>query len=231
MNATNNKRSLVLYGNIVEVWRMIRKQKSGDEACDFLELLISYATEDKEPPQDLPFEINLAFTSLRPLLDSMKAKFTACVENGKRGGRPPKAKPMADRPKEVVQTASTDTESEVQVMVHPNKESEYFASLETNGFLQEMANHFQVTANLVKSFFDRFQKECTYKGKVHESFEDCKGHFYNWLAKQNISDIGTGANNIQDRQKRDLVWADYAKKRLSEQPNETDNLPKALQGL
>lgn len=231
MNTTNNNRSLVLLPNIWEILNMVANEKSKDEAFDLLTILVNYMTKDEEPPQNLPLEIRLFFKTIQPLLDSMKAKYDSSVTNGKKGGRPPKAKPMADKPKEVVQTASTDTESEVQVMVHPNKENEYFARLEKVGFLQEMANHFQVTANLVKSFFDRFQKECTYKGKIHESFEDCQGHFYNWLARQNINDVGTGANNINDRQKRDLVWAEYARQRLSANPNETDTLPQVLQDM
>ena len=63
-----------------------------DQRLALYDAIMDYAFQGVDPV-DLPPILNGYFVLLRPNIDSSSSRYAASVENGKKGGRPPKPKP------------------------------------------------------------------------------------------------------------------------------------------
>lgn len=69
-----------------------------DQRLALYDAIMGYAFDGKEP-EGLPPILNGYFVLLRPNIDSSSRRYSASVENGKRGGRPPREKPSENQAK------------------------------------------------------------------------------------------------------------------------------------
>lgn len=73
-----------------------------------------------EEPQNLTPSLMDLFTLMRPNIDSSRAKYDACVENGKKGGRPAKsAENQSKKPKGKTKAKNQEKEKENDIVVSP----------------------------------------------------------------------------------------------------------------
>lgn len=82
------KSGFVFMASYYEAMRLLPE----DERHALLDAMMEYVFEGVLP-EGLPPGAQLAFTLIRPNIDASVAKYTASVENGKKGGRPRRTRP------------------------------------------------------------------------------------------------------------------------------------------
>ncbi len=79
--------SFVFYSSIFKSIEMISDIKKRAEAYKCIAL---YGLCEIEPPEESDNIVKIIFCQAKPVLDSSRKRYNACVENGKKGGRPTK---------------------------------------------------------------------------------------------------------------------------------------------
>lgn len=79
--------SFVFYRSFYDI---LNKLPSDAEKVEFMNAICEYALNGTETEKSLMCDI--AFASVKPNIDAAKKRYAASVENGKKGGRPPKSK-------------------------------------------------------------------------------------------------------------------------------------------
>lgn len=93
-----------------------------DQRLALYDAIMDYAFQGVEPV-DLPPILNGYFVLLRPNIDSSSSRYAASVENGKKGGRPPKPKP-GENPAKTQAEPSENQEKEKEKEKEREKETE-----------------------------------------------------------------------------------------------------------
>lgn len=94
MNDNNKKESFIFYRSFHEGIQAIKDKTI---KCDIYEAICNYCLYGKEPDKDSFSKAYLLV--IKPTIDKTNARYSACVENGKKGGRPKKEKNLK-KPKE-----------------------------------------------------------------------------------------------------------------------------------
>lgn len=88
------RKSFVFYDGF---YNAIKKMRSNDEKAELIEAICKYEFEGEIP--EMSYVCEVAFEVIKPSLDSAASRYDASVENGKKGGRPPKNKNL-EKPNE-----------------------------------------------------------------------------------------------------------------------------------
>lgn len=96
------------------------KGLDGASRLAIMDAILGYVFEETEP--ELSPLLKCCFTLLRPNIDASMKKYRANVENGKKGGRPPKNKP--DESLVETQPKPIDNPTETQLKPGENQEKE-----------------------------------------------------------------------------------------------------------
>lgn len=102
----NEKTSVLFYKS----FRDAAKELPSEQQLEFYEAIMDYGLEGIEPEGS--GIIKALFAIVKPLIDSSSNRYTACVENGRKGGRPKNQNETKEKPKE--------NQSETRTKPNPN---------------------------------------------------------------------------------------------------------------
>ena len=109
--------------------------------------------------------------------------------------------------------AQTASANEVYV-TQPNKENEYFLSLENSDTFNRLANIYNVAECYIKDYYKRFKSECELSHKTHSNKDDLQSHFVRWLS------IKFQNNKEQfEKAQNDKMFAEYVQRKMQETDN------------
>lgn len=188
------RESFIFYRSFYEAVRDLPK----DIKVEVLAAIIEYALYGRQPDALNPFA-NSIFTLVRPTIDANNARFLNGKQGarfGRRGGRPPKAKPAPDTP-----TAPQEPASVPQAKKATSAKKATQATQATLTYDQEVARirsdadtialfcaDFKITPDEFDTRLTRFLRHCTDDGErrgrtAHKSYTDAIDHLRYWMSK------------------------------------------------
>lgn len=149
-------------------------QKNAALGFAAFKMLNDYAMTGEEPHDvDDDLTLSILFETIAPIIDKCREnyqksvnRYTACKENGKKGGRP-------------------KTQETEENLLQPKEEFAIFKRLNCDKeFCSQWRENSEFSQFAYDEDFVNFYNECRAKNKRHTSETDIKSHFFDWLRIQ-----------------------------------------------
>lgn len=149
-------------------------QKNAALGFAAFKMLNDYAMTGEEPQGvDDDLTLSILFETIAPIIDKCREnyqksvnRYTACKENGKKGGRP-------------------KTQETEENLLQPKEEFAIFKRLNCDEeFCYQWRENSEFSQFADDEDFVNFYNECRAKNKRHTSETDIKSHFFDWLRIQ-----------------------------------------------